>query len=366
MITRITKAVFLTASISSALMSCSKQEQVQPTVPSAAAASSNAQVKLVNGRVVFADLAALNTTQEVLDKLGNSQASTQALADWEKSLQFSSLRAAAKAEDSQLEALEAKGIPTLAHDLMYKFGFPTSYAALINPAGEYQVGDKIYWFHDGIKYQADSEEELAAIKKDPATAKVKLAAGSHIVKSLKGAAGQESRTTASNSVDSDGKWYYEYFQDGSAGSERRIKYVSSVYTEDRGTVSGGYYRNWYTQLSLQARHEYYSRGKRTWYPVGGQPFVWTVNVNYDATASAPYQYPATNPTRSSYINQQLQFDSGSYGTIVLATQNITTTTVDPYFRADSIKWDFEVTGSISGYNNNDRTRGTYNVSGLLW
>ena len=368
MVTKFAKAVLLTASISSTLMSCSKQDDVQPTVTDTAATpSKDGQVKLVNGRIVFTDVAALNTTRDALAKAGSTADGTKALIDWEKNLRFSSLRAAATAEDIQLEALETKGTPTPAHDLMTKFGFPTSYAALINPAGEYQVADKIYWFHDGMKYEAASEQELAAIKENPATAKVKVAAGSRIIKSLKGTApDQAHRTIASNSPDSDGKYYYPYYQNNDQGSERRIKYVIAVYTEGGDYVSGGFFRTWYTQLNLQARHEYYSRGKRTWYAVGGQPFVWTVNVYYDATASAPYQTQNPYPTRNGSVNQQFNFDSGTTGNIVLASQNIITTTVDPNFRIDSIKWNFEINGSIGGYNANDRTYGTYNVSGLLW
>lgn len=366
MVTKFAKAVLLTASISSTLMSCSKQDDVQPAATSAVTPSKDGQVKLVNGRVVFADLAALLATRDALDKAGNSQNGAQALVDWEKSLQFSSLRAAAKAEENQLEALETKGTPTPAHNLMAKFGFPTSYASLINPVGEYQVADKIYWFHDGVKYEASSEEELAAIKQNPASAKVKLAAGYRIIQSSKGTApDQANRTYANNSSDLEGKWYYGYYQNNDPGSERRIKYITFVYTEQQYTFGSAVY--WNTGVYLQAKHEYYSRGKRAWYPVGGQPFNWTVNVSFDATVSTYYQGNILNTYSTQYgsINNQVQFDSGSYSTFAIASANVTTQTNLNQSSSD-IRWNYEVNGSISGYNVNDPTYGTYNISGLLW
>lgn len=365
MTTKIKKSLLLTAGLSTVLMSCSKQEDVQPIATSITAIpSTNAQVKIVNGRVVFADLTALNQTQDALNKLGNSQASTQALADWEKNLGFASLRAAASSEDSHLEALETQGVPTPAHDLMYKFGFPLTYASLINPVGEYQVGGKIYWFHDGLKYQANSEEELAAIKKNPSAAKVKLSAGYKTIKNTKGLpTGETNRTIAGDDPYADNKYNHEFTITGESGSRRRTIYDINVFTDDRGTDYGGFYHFWYTSLNLQIKYEYYSYGKRKWYPVN-ETFNWTTNVSFDATPSIPYQNTPAGTQRGS-ANYTNSFSNGIQ-VLTLASQDLTTSTVDPYLNKGQISWNFEIGGSIEGAPNRD----SYNLyrvsSGTLW
>lgn len=367
MITKIAKAVFLTAGISSTLMSCSKQEDVQPVATSTAVTpDAGAQAKVVNGRVVFANLTALNATHDALAKLGNSQAGVQALADWEKSLQFKSLRAVAKSEDSQLEELETKGIPTPAHNLMYKFGFPLSYASFLNPAGEYQVGNKIYWFHDGVKYQADSEQELASIKNDPSSAKVKLSAGSTKVDRKGALGGDANRTIADDDPYADNKYNKEFTITGESGSKRRTIYDINVFTDDRGTDYSGFFHFYYTSLNLQIKYEYYSNGSRKWYPMNNETFNWKTAVTFDATPSIPYKTgsgPAA--TQRGSANYQNSYNNG-IAVITLASENLTTSTVDPYLNKGQIKWDFEIIGNIEGYPNRD-SRNIVTVSNYpLW
>jgi hypothetical protein len=350
MITKIAKAVFLTAGISSTLMSCSKQEDVQPVATSTAVIpDAGTPAKVVNGRVVFANLTALNATHDALAKLGNSQAGVQALADWEKSLQFTSLRAVAKSEDSQLEALENKGIPTPAHNLMYKFGFPLSYASFLNPSGEYQVGNKIYWFHDGVKYQADSEQELASIKNDPSTAKVKLSAGSTKVDRKGALGGNANRTIADDDPYADNKYNKEFYITGESGSRRRTIFDINVFTDDRGTDYSGFFHFYYTSLNLQVKYEYYSNGNRKWYPQNGESFAWKTTGTFDATPSIPYKTgPGPAPTQTGTLNYQNTYSNG-IAVITLASSNLATSTVDPYLNKGQIKWDFEINGTIEGY-----------------
>lgn len=366
MLTKIKNGLLLTATLSGLLMSCSKQNDVQPAAAATTVApDASAPIKLVNGRLVFSDLKALNQTREALASLGRGKTSAQDLAAWESALRFTSLRTAANAENAHLEALETQGMATPAHELMVKFGFPISYASLISPSGEYQVGDKIYWFHAGSKYQASSEDELAAIKQNPAAAKVKLLAGYKVLPNANGLPkNTEARTIADNDPYCDDKYssYFNLNNDG--GSQRRTIYGINVYTEDDGVDYGGFYHFWQTSLNLFIKFEYYSNGRRKWYPADGQTFLWNTNFSYDATPSIPYQnVPAT--TQNGSANYQNSFSNG-VASITLASQQLVTSTVDPYLNQGQITWNFQIGGSIQGYPSVDYAHNYVVNSGVLW
>jgi hypothetical protein len=146
----------------SLLSSCSK-EPVSPA-SSAVTAKQAADVRLVNGRVQFATLEAFERERTQLRKLQDAAG----LDSWESSLGFTSLRRHALGEEQ-------------AANLQRRFLFPVFYATFINEAGEFQVGDNIYWYHEGFRYQATTEQELAAIKANPAQAQAKTPAGGLVI-----------------------------------------------------------------------------------------------------------------------------------------------------------------------------------------
>lgn len=148
---------FLLASLSS----CDKNQSIEPI-----STQHNDEVKVVNNRLVFSDERSFLKIRD-----GLWQKKPQELDDWEKNHAFVSVR--------KLPVMSEKDtIPNLKEE----FGFPESYATLINTKGEYQIGDKIYWFNKGFKYQVESEDELKKVKKNPNICLAKFTAGVRLIK----------------------------------------------------------------------------------------------------------------------------------------------------------------------------------------
>lgn len=133
------------------LSNCTKKETADITVP-----NNLLSVKVLSdGRMAFATTDAFNQTFNQIWSMTNPQ-----IDKWEASIGFHSLRSAQKTDTS-----------------LARFDFPAQYAALISEKGEYQIGDRINWYHDGYRYVAHSEEELIAIKANPSLATEKFSAG---------------------------------------------------------------------------------------------------------------------------------------------------------------------------------------------
>ena len=157
---------------------------------------------------------------------------------WEEGLNFVSLRTAAISERFQLEKSQREHRLSPAYELMERFGFPEYYAVLISPAGEYQIENTIYWFHNGFKYAAASEEELNAIKHAPQLAKMKYAAGAQHITNQVAAGKTANRTYQTNYPYAYDKYTFQFQYQYDPKSLRRIIYATSVYSEDFGTDYG--------------------------------------------------------------------------------------------------------------------------------
>lgn len=364
-----TKSMLLSAGLACIAMSCAKNNELQPI----ATVKQVEQISAANGRLVFSDYTAFNKTLEELHVLSEQKDGPMKLTDWENKFHFVSLRATGVTEGAHLEQLQTNSKPTPATDLLNSFGFPITYATLINANGEYQIGQHIYWYHAGFKYQASSESELTAIKQNPASAKVKFKAGSVPLNNPKmlakigralGPGAVANATTATQDPECDDKYNTgSFYLNGDPGSQRRIIYGINVFTDDQGEDPSGYFHMYQTSLNLRIKYEYYANRHGSWYSADGQTFNWQTNFSYNATSSMPYQYPAS-PTHTGYVNTSGSFDS-SYAYIQLGSDQITTTTVDPYESTAQIQWNFDITGTIQGYPSASPSQG-YNVNGSLW
>lgn len=271
----------LSVALPLALSSCSKEQLAQPTATTPAS-TGQADVKAENGRLVFSNLDAFTRVQTSLGKM-----TMQELESWEKSLGFSSLRAAASTESFSMEKLEAAGTPAPAFSLMQSFGIPSFYAAAITPTGEYQIGSTIYWFHDGFKYAAQSETELATIKQNPSSATEKSKAGVQLVTQAtptKGMPAGAASAVQSNQLDSDDKFVSPTFNlDGDAGSQRRVIFATHIFSEYMNT-SGGV-GTWHSIFYLRVKVDYYSNGARKWYSADGTYRQSTYDIHFTGTAA---------------------------------------------------------------------------------
>lgn len=330
------------------LNSCSEKQDVNPSSP---ASTAIAQVKAVNGRLIFVDQKAFDQVQEELFQKTRHENGSQELDAWEKSLQFTSLRAAARREDAHLEELEIAEKSTPAHDLIDKFGFPDSYAVLINRDGEYQIGAKIYWYSQGFKYEVGSETELSAIKREPTLCKIRFKVESYIVKSsrLKGSF-TPSGTTASLTSQSNNPYAYDKYTSNfnyqnDSGSPRRIIYATRVYTEYKGSsfISGKNTQIWYTSVSLLIKYEYYSFGRGKWYPLSNEPLNWKVSINFTGTDYIPYnQFNSYSSQLNTYL--QGNFTNG-LRSIELANQTLYAD-ANYSLSSGSISWGLQIIGYV--------------------
>lgn len=315
-------------------------------------------VKVVNGRMVFADQNALDQVREKLGKLSISVDGTKALADWEKSLNFASLRASANKEMFNLEALQTAGKPTYAFDLVNEFGFPDFLASIVNNDGEYQVGERIFWFHNKIKYQADSEAELLLIKQNPLSAKKQLYAGTSIIAPSRNIGnstlkGQVTVNTVTQGIDPYAAngfvSYFNLYND--PNSRRRIIYDLHVSVQDDGI---SYSRHYYsTVLYLQIKYEYYSFGRNAWYPAVGQNFNWQTDITMQCTPSVPNQISITRLTDGSLTSSGTLTSSGSYDNgikvIPLSHYSLVSDVSSQGTSKSDVIWSISGSGNLNGY-----------------
>lgn len=362
--TQLVKSLLLATFIGGTATSCTKEQMVQPTSPTNITTSA---IQVVNGRLLFADLKTFEQARQALENKLSQASDSQVLDDWENNLHYTSLRAVAALQSKSLEELDAQKKSTTEYDLMVKFGFPAFYATLINPSGEYQIGSKIYWFHDGNKYEASSEDELASIKQNPLSAKVKHFAGTKIIKSTQlPLDGSTNRTIGSRNPLDDYKYHYEFLLFNQSGNDRRIMYNIRIYVEDRGTDPSVSYKQFYTNLSLLIKYEYYSYGNRAWYPSQGRgsQLDWSTAINFTGTALTPN--PASTPTsQSSSSYRSFSFDNGVVG-ISLGDATIYAFVATQDYTANDVTWDYEISGNINAYPDNDRNH-SYPISGnVLW
>lgn len=352
------------------LNSCSQKQEVNP---SSQAPVSKADVQVLNGRLVFADQLTFDRLQETLVQKSHLKTSEQELAAWEQGLHFTSLRTTAAKEVAHLEALETAGQPAPSYELLESFGFPDTYAAIINPAGEYQVGAKIYWFHKGFKYEASSEAELAAIKHEPTQAKTKYEASSRIVKEGHPATQGTARTYQTDDPYAYDKYVspdFNYRND--PGSRRRIIYATRVFSQNVGSSFNSqnvYTQYWKSTVSLLIKYEYYSFGRQKWYPAGGESFNWSAMINkFTGNSYIDYNqnpYPGyaefASYLQGNFTNGLLSIELGNTTMAVDANQPTT---------SRNVYWSFEIAGGILCSPQYDSAHyysvGDINTSPVIW
>jgi|GEM_PF-5692671 len=336
------------------LNSCSQNTEDQPAPQTAVA---DASIRTVNGRLIFpSDQAFYTLRDKVL-----FQKTPAELDQWEKEHGFKSLR--------QLP-LEAEGE---ALNLLTQFHFPSSYAALINADGEYQIAERIYWFHEGFKYEAKSEEELARIKQNPSIAAVKFQAGAQLVDKMSQQEGPNGTTTASREVrgadntSGDRRWVGSTF--GWDGRDRRITIETFIYSEDVtgqfvAPVPAGQAPNgtFYTSVVLSIYREYYNR---KWYR-GGEPMNISYDVNCNGTVGTYNTgwelYYAGNPAGQRVANGIYYTGGGNFTTNLMYSYVRNTNGNTGY---KSYYWTYDIVGTISAAISQS-TNNTYTITGNLW
>ncbi|WP_126972922.1 hypothetical protein [Gynurincola endophyticus] len=112
------------------------------------------QEQQVSSRLVFSNVEELFQTLEQVEKLNDQQ-----LKDWESQRQHASFRTYSHNwKDNYNPSKEEESLLAL----------PTAYQVLLNKDGEFQVGDTIVWYNQGVKYYvgADQGDLLRKIKRN--------------------------------------------------------------------------------------------------------------------------------------------------------------------------------------------------------
>lgn len=331
-----------------ALSSCSKEQLTQSDTP---VVVSQTDVKVANGRVVFANIEAFTKVEATLGKM-----SFKELVQWEQSLKFTSLRIIAETQSKHLEQLQNTNQATDSYDLMQSFGIPTFYAAAISPSGEYQIGDKIFWFHEGYKYEASSEQELVQIKQNPSVAKEKSRAGIQVVaqKAATSNGGTPLFTTnavQSSQLECDDKYVSPtFYYDSDSGSQRRAIFGTHIFSEYMNTTSG--VGTWHSIFYLRSKVDYYSNGRNAWYSADGSNRTTYYDVHFTGSAARKgYESYATYVTVDKSNPFRLNLDHNA--DFSLADVQVQAPRVydggsqlyssDPVY----IYWNFQMSGSIT-------------------
>ena len=286
--------------------------------------------------------------------------------EWEKSLKFISLRA------------ESLGKESDGNNLLNEFGFPNQYAALINREGEYQVGNKIYWFNKGFKYEASSEEELVGIKENPSIAKNKFRAGIYKPSVSVNRTIRDVNIYDNSTTRGDGKYPYQFNIWNDPNSQRRLSFENFIYVEevtgDPGRAYGNYI-SYYTAVVFNEYAEYYSRGSKRWYR-SNEPRVtsYDLYVSGNAYGDGYSPYPAvgpvptpTGPTHLIASNVYHSTGTNDYQTGLLQRYIYFSGYSGCAFCTESgrFTWDYEVNGTYSAYIASDQGK-THTESGVLW
>ncbi len=386
--THIAKILVATICLASAMTSCNKNEpKLEP-----AQISSTEGVKVANGRLVF-------TTNEVFLQTTNTLwgKDDQELDRWENKYGFTSLRSTERSK------AYAESDSTNEKSLMQEFMFPNSYATIISNSGEYQIGNTIYWFYKGRKYEAQSNEELSLIKNDPSIAKRSYFAGARLVSTKHAIENQKNsdhsylttNTTirSGTTTNGDGKYHQSEFPlNGDNRSLRRANFETFIYNEDRTRYDGGAYSGyqaWYSAIVLNEYFEYYSFGTGRWYRAGESratsfdlmvsggvsgPSYYGSSPNTPTPfgclgcfcyASAPGQsYPGSDYT--SYPPQRTTLNNTSHtGDFRADFLQVTVYRQDHSSNQPDFTWRFDVNGTLSSYPVSDPNH-AYTLSGTLW
>ncbi len=235
------------------LSSCSKKEDVQP-VSSQAQTDAGTDARIENGRIVFKDLETFNMVRTELAELTPSEAET-----WKSNFNFVSLEKALITSEGDNPTLE---------DLQ-KFNFPAAHLWYLNEKGEFQIGETIFWYHDGYKYEANGEDALKLIKENPALCKNKSKAGGEVIL-IDAPSNARTSTAVLGTYGLDARHQYQF----NAGGQR--KYVHELVTYRETYIVDAIY------LYLRIKMEY--KGSKGWKPAGEKRdifynFSWAAQVS---------------------------------------------------------------------------------------
>lgn len=204
------------------------------------------------GRLKFKSSEALN---KVLNLLGNKSESY--LANWEGELNFTSLRSNHDKDSTLLE-----------------FGFPLPFLSIINPSGEYMIGDTILWYHEGYRHLIINKDEelLSNVKQNPSLSKLKFKAG---IAPISFEGNPKNKNTTSEvwlgygAIDA--RYQYHFYNDW--GHLRKLIFEVQNYTQE---YPGLGYRNWiYTRIKQEWK------GSRSWKPAGEETYKSITNLSYE-------------------------------------------------------------------------------------
>ncbi|MCD8740713.1 hypothetical protein LT679_08895 [Mucilaginibacter roseus] len=254
------------------------------------------EVVLTNGRLQFKDSKTLNN---VISKLINK--GTDYWNNWERDLKFKSLR-----NDS------------LASEKFESFVFPSFYKTIINPKGEYMVGDTIVWFNNGYKYLIPNKDEalLAKTKTNPDAYNLKFAAGDQPINS---SGKLTTQSTQLGGGKKDARYQLEFIKDGDPNSKRKIVFEIYNYVEQ------GIYNIHYIHTLIKL--EYLGGNKPgNWKPASETMEKRISNLSFDI-AFAGTGTGATAHATGSNINTGTQID-GINLDYVLCTFQSTNKTVN--------------------------------------
>lgn len=327
-------------------------------------------LKVQADRLVFTDNNSFIQIQKALSSMNTHQ-----LDSWEKQLGFHSLRS--------LDI--TKQDPSTA--LMNTFGFPNQYATLISQQGEYQIGNRISWFHEGFRYVAHSEEELAAIKANPSVATERFSAGVKQANSLINISTENQGSTSagnrvirnSDNTTGDAKYgNFEFILNGDKNSRRKLNFSSVLYVEYVGDKMehGPQAFPYYTSIYINEYYEWYSRGNNRWYRCDDYPRFTTYNL------STTFSVQGTGYSGSGGFNSGGTWYYSGVGQPISGTRNISlsgyghsggdyrTVVADTYIyliTSGGFTWDYEITGQYGSRLGVDTYGTSYHVeNGILW
>lgn len=335
-----------------------KPNDVQPLVGVAAP-----NYKVENDRIVFHDDASFRQLRDELLKKNPAD-----LLAWSKATGIKSLGA------SYLNGTEDSS-----NEMVNSFGFPLGLAMIINTKGEYQIGNKICWYHEGFRHEAADEQGLANIKSNPENSTSKFIAG--VRKIEKVIPDKSARVYGRKERDSRDNKYTQILSLIGVPQRRRHIFSTSIYTE-RYVSSYPNSIQYFTALDFGIYLEYETQdffGNWVWRQTQDNR-----QINYDLQLDAICTVPNSTGVSSSApnfvgISKRIQ-DSSFRNSVYLTTLAAADMWVqrDPVisYDDDSAEWDYTITGSISQENTGNTIPGqggapgpqpaVYAVSGNLW
>ncbi len=241
-----------------------------------------------------------------------------------------------------------------ASKIIEEFGFPVFYTAFLNPQGEYQVGNKIYWYGFGFKHEATSDKELSNIKQNPSTSPKKYSVTSRLVRKeamLNTKSRQNSNlTTQDNTTGWITKYIRRWDYYGGTSSPRRFTFSTRVFSDEFPRTDNDNTQNWRTYLHLETDYEYYSFGRRKWYPTDNTFYIY-YNLQYTAQAyvnNASSQTLTFSDSINNYLGQTTTSFAGSTHTIALpGAVFLSNDAVFSTASASDVKWTYEIDGQLT-------------------